>query len=107
VAYQSDESGQWGVYIDSFPTPGHRVRVSTAGGQYPQWAPDGSELFYVAGDATLMSVGPTFDSDKVSHGTPRALFRPPAVDPGRHPYDVSLEGTGFSCAPLRPRRDGR
>jgi hypothetical protein len=64
VAYQSDESDQWEVDIDSFPTPGRRVRVSTAGGQYPEWAPDGQELFSVSGDATLMSVVLTFDGDK-------------------------------------------
>ena len=102
VAYQSDESDQWEVYIDSFPTPGRRVRVSTAGGQYPEWAPDGRELFYVSGDARLMSVLLTFDGDKVTPGPPRPLFRLPAVDTGRHPYDVSPDGKRFLVRAVAP-----
>jgi eukaryotic-like serine/threonine-protein kinase len=102
VAFQSDESEKWEIYIESFPTPGHRVRVSTAGGQYPQWALDGSELFYVAGDATLMSVSLAFDRDKVTPDTPRPLFRLPAVDTGRHPYDVSPDGKRFLVRAVAP-----
>jgi Tol biopolymer transport system component/predicted Ser/Thr protein kinase len=102
VAYQSDESEQWEVYLDSFPTPGHRARVSTAGGQYPVWASDGRELFYVSGDATLMSVALTFERDRVVPSTPRPLFRLPAVDTGRQPYDVSPDGKRFLVRAVAP-----
>lgn len=49
IAYASDESGQFDVYIDSFPKPGSRVRVSTAGGTEPRWRADGRELFFRRG----------------------------------------------------------
>jgi serine/threonine protein kinase len=74
VAYQSDESGHWEVYVDSFPNPGHRKRISTAGGQYPQWAPNGRELFYVAADSMLMSVSLTFSGDEVTPDNPHPLL---------------------------------
>lgn len=45
LAYASDESGQFDVYLDSFPKPGARVRVTTAGGTEPRWSADGRELF--------------------------------------------------------------
>ena len=51
IAYASNESGQFDVYVDSFPTPGARVRVTTAGGTEPRWSNDGRELFFRRGSA--------------------------------------------------------
>ncbi len=49
VAYASDESGQFEIYVDSFPKPGTRVRLTTAGGTEPRWRSDGSELYFRRG----------------------------------------------------------
>ena len=49
IAYASDESGQSEIYIDSFPTPGTRIRVTTAGGTEPRWRRDGSALYFRRG----------------------------------------------------------
>ncbi len=46
VAYMSDESGQNEIYVQSFPQPGNKIRVSTGGGITPIWSHDGSRLFY-------------------------------------------------------------
>src|SRR5262249_22033244 len=87
LAYRSDESGRSELYVQSFPEPDAKYRISKDGaGQGTRsrfgtsfWRRDGRELLYVAGDgATMMSVavqiGPSF-----SAGAPRALFRiPPA-----------------------------
>ena len=51
IAYASNESGQFDVYVDSFPKPGTRVRVTTAGGTEPRWSHDGRELFFRRGSA--------------------------------------------------------
>lgn len=51
IAYASNESGQFDVYVDSFPKPGARVRVTTAGGTEPRWSHDGRELFFRRGAA--------------------------------------------------------
>jgi hypothetical protein len=50
------EGGTREVYVTTFPEPSRRWRISAAGGEDPQWRRDGSELFYVAGDSTLMAV---------------------------------------------------
>lgn len=49
VAYASNESGQFDIYLDAFPKPGSRVRVTTAGGTEPRWSADGRELFFRRG----------------------------------------------------------
>ena len=49
VAYASDESGKFDIYIDSYPKPGSRLRVTTAGGTEPRWHRDGTELYFRRG----------------------------------------------------------
>jgi len=51
IAYASNESGQFDVYVDSFPKPGTRVRVTTAGATEPRWSNDGRELYFRRGSA--------------------------------------------------------
>jgi Tol biopolymer transport system component len=75
MAYASDESGRWEVYIRPFPAAGSRWQVSTAGGVEPRWRRDGRELFYVAPDGTMMAVALQFDDAKVRPDGARALFK--------------------------------
>ena len=76
IAYQSNESGQFEIYVQPFPGPGAKTRISTAGGAQVRWRQDGKELFYLALDGRLMAVsirlpvsGPTVEA-----GTPAPLF---------------------------------
>ena len=70
IAYVSDMSGTWEVYLSSFPSGEGRWQISKNGGGNPRWG--GNELFYVAG-ATLMAV--TIDTRGTPRiGTPQALF---------------------------------
>jgi len=50
LAYQSDESGSFEIYVSEYPGGGHRKRVSTGGGTGPVWSLDGSELFFQSED---------------------------------------------------------
>ena len=102
VAYQSDESGRWEIYIDSYPTSGRKRRISTGGGQFPHWGPGGRELFYAAPDYTLMAVKITATDDVVESSMPQPLFRLPAVDTGRAPYDVAPDGERFLVRAVPP-----
>jgi Tol biopolymer transport system component len=75
VAYRSDESGRFEIYVRPFPEPSGKWQVSTAGGSQPRWGADGKELFFIAPDDKLMAVpvrtsGSTFDA-----GTPTMLFQ--------------------------------
>lgn len=49
IAYASDESGQFDIYVDSFPKPGNRARLTTSGGTEPRWSADGRELYFRRG----------------------------------------------------------
>jgi len=53
VAYSSDESGRWEVYVEPYPGPGPKILVSTEGAQQPMWSRDGKELFYRSGDKMM------------------------------------------------------
>jgi Tol biopolymer transport system component len=92
VAYQSDESGRYEVYVNSFPVPRARTQISTAGGQFPAWRSDGRELFYVSPEFRLMAVDLSINADSVQPSAPRELFQLPAVDTGRSPYEITADG---------------
>jgi Tol biopolymer transport system component/predicted Ser/Thr protein kinase len=94
VAYQSDETGRYEVYISSFPEPRLKFPISTAGGKYPEWGAGGHELFYVAPDNKLIAVDLTITADAVRPSAPRALFMLPIIDNGWSPYDT-IDGQRF------------
>lgn len=97
IAYTSDESGVWEVYLQSFPEPGAKRTISIGGGTEPHWRHDGRELFYLSADRTLMSVNVTLGAS-VTIGRPRPLFRaaiPSSFTVFRNHYAVSADGQKF------------
>jgi len=88
LVYDSDESGQLEVYADSFPVPGHKVRISVDGGARPGWS--GKELLYGKGDI-LMSVPITFGTE-LEPGTPHPLL---TVPEGTNGGDGTADGERF------------
>jgi Tol biopolymer transport system component len=66
VAYASNESGKWEIYVTSYPEAHGKWQVSGAGGTQPRWRGDGKELFYLASDGKIMAVpvtpGANFDA---------------------------------------------
>ena len=48
IAYQSDKTGRFEIYVRPFPGPGGDSRVSIDGGAQVRWNPNGKELFYIA-----------------------------------------------------------
>jgi eukaryotic-like serine/threonine-protein kinase len=79
MAYTSDETGRFEVYVQSFPVGGNKWQVSVDGGSDPKWRLDGRELFYISPKHKLMSVklrpGSTFEA-----GVPTELFEMPVPD---------------------------
>lgn len=96
LAYTSNESGRPEVYVQSFPSPGNKVQISTDGGVTPKWRKDGKELFYVSPDKKIMSVAintdPTFEA-----GVPKALFQTQIASniESRNHYVVTADGQRF------------
>jgi DNA-binding winged helix-turn-helix (wHTH) protein/Tol biopolymer transport system component len=97
LAYTSDESGRWEVYVQSFPTPGTKFVISNGGGGEPQWRADGRELFYMALDHTLMAV-PVTPGGAWRSERPVPLFRAPVagdITRYRTRYQVAANGQRF------------
>jgi Tol biopolymer transport system component len=98
VAYASDESGRFEVYVRPFPAASGQTPISTAGGTQPEWRRDGKELFYISADGKLTAVPVTTDGATFSAGTPHALFdvEVPEQNPP-HPthYAVTADGQRF------------
>jgi predicted Ser/Thr protein kinase len=95
VAYQSDETGRWEVYIQAFPEPRGATRVSTGGGQFPQWGAGARELFYVSPDNKLMGVSLKPGADTVEPSAPREIFPLSVIETGWSPYDTAPDGQRF------------
>jgi Tol biopolymer transport system component/DNA-binding winged helix-turn-helix (wHTH) protein len=95
VAFQSDESGRYEVYIDTFPEPHGQVRISTGGGVMPEWGAGGRELFYVSPDSMLMSVSLKRGSGSLEPSAPHALFPLLVIDTDVNPYDAARDGQRF------------
>ena len=74
LAYTSDETGRWQVYLQSFPQPGMKRAVSILGGAQPAWRADGKELFYLTPEGVITSVTVSGDAQLAS---PKPLFRAP------------------------------
>jgi eukaryotic-like serine/threonine-protein kinase len=99
IAYQSNESGLWEIYVQPFPGPGGKSLISTTGGVQARWRPDGKELFYIALDSRLMAVPIRVASNgqAVEAGAPVPLFAMRISDPVQedHSYLVSSSGQRF------------
>jgi eukaryotic-like serine/threonine-protein kinase len=74
LAYISNETGAYEVYVESFPATGFKRQVSTQGGFEPQWRRDGKELFYLAPNQTLMAVGVKSSPTTLEVRPPETLF---------------------------------
>src|SRR5262249_51887885 len=96
VAYQSNASGQFEIYVRPFPGPGGQWQISASGGIQARWRPDGKELYYLAPDGKLMAAPIVVKGSTVEPGDPIPLFQPPiATGPTssyRAQYDVAPDG---------------
>jgi Tol biopolymer transport system component len=97
MAYQSNESGQFEVYLRDFPGANIKKRISTDGGTQPRWRQDGRELFYRRGKA-VMAVDVTLGAD-AALSAPRRLFEGPrglSIDGLEvSSWDALPDGSGF------------
>ncbi|HEY7475563.1 MAG TPA: hypothetical protein VH679_11160, partial [Vicinamibacterales bacterium] len=106
VAYQSNESGRPEVYVRLVVPPGAvgtaaaaggQWQVSTAGGAFPAWRPDGKELYYLNPASVMMAASITVTGTTLAPGAPVVLF-PTRVAGGGidtqqgRQYDVGPDG---------------
>jgi Tol biopolymer transport system component len=121
LAYISPEGGEgtatgdllrlWNVYVQTFPQPGGKVRVSTNGATSPRWSRDGRELFFYAGDGHLTTVPVTTDGAVLKVGAATALFEPGLLGGAvpqmgfKQQYDVAKNGTFLLNVPVEQVSD--
>jgi hypothetical protein len=94
IAYASDESGSFHVYVQGFPEPRGKWQISTGAlGTFPRWSRDGKELFY-DGSGELMAVDVSATESGFRTETPRELFSA-LRGIGVHNFDVAPDGRRF------------
>ncbi|CAN5810978.1 hypothetical protein BH20ACI3_BH20ACI3_18250 [soil metagenome] len=94
IAYVSDESGKFEVYVQSFPASGGKWKISTDGGHHPLWL-GGTELIYITPSRKLMAVN-VKASSTFEVSVPRELFETRISGVGfRRNYDVTADGQRF------------
>jgi Tol biopolymer transport system component len=98
VAYASNESGDWEIYVTTFPNAAGKWQVSRGGGSEPRWRGDGKEIFYIGAKGTLTAV-PVNSERTFSTGTSTPLFhfhgRAPISSTDLFTYDVAKDGKRF------------
>jgi Tol biopolymer transport system component len=97
LAYASDESGRYEIYVQTFPPSTSKVLVSTSGGTEPRWRGDSRELYYLDGARNLMAV-PVEPANAFRGGSAQVLFHtntPAVVGQFRRHYDVTKNGHRF------------
>jgi eukaryotic-like serine/threonine-protein kinase len=110
IAYTSDESGKFEVYVRSFPSGDRKIPISRGGGSMPVWRRDGREIVFLSIDRFLTSVtlnGSADDSVSVAKIEP--LFQVPGVQLngtfGVHPWwDMTPDGESFVIAEDQERQ---
>jgi Tol biopolymer transport system component len=101
LAYQSNASGRFEIYMQRFPTATRPFPVSLGGGVQPRWRPDGQELFFLSPDNRLMAASVRLDDvgDTPKVGVPEVLFAPAITGSPQsiltRSYAVSPDGRQF------------
>jgi Tol biopolymer transport system component len=99
IAYVSNESGRFEIYVRSFNGPGGKFLISSEGGIQPHWRGDGKELYYLSLSGKIMAVMVRAAADSFERETPRALFETRIADAINtyFTYDVTRDGQRFAA----------
>lgn len=98
VAYSSDESGRFEVYVRAFPSGADRVTISVDGGMQPEWRGDGKELFFLSASGDMMAVPVSVNGSALKFGAQQPLFKVDVAEPAApfpNDYAVSADGKRF------------
>ncbi|MEE8367642.1 MAG: hypothetical protein V3S30_04945, partial [Thermoanaerobaculia bacterium] len=88
LAYHSDESGAWEIYVTSMSGQGRKWQVSTDGGVYPIWRADGRTLYYQAFGGQVFAAETSSSGETFRVGSVTALIEGPDPTPDGYNYAV-------------------
>lgn len=98
IAYASNETGDWEIYVTTYPGAAGKWQVSRGGGSEPRWRGDGKAIFYIGPNQMLTEVDVNA-GDSFSAAAPRPLFpirtRAPISSTDVFNYDVTRDGKRF------------
>ena len=98
LAYASDESGEWEIYVKNYPGASGKWQISRGGGSEPRWSGDGKAMFYI-GPGQMLTRVDVSAGDTFSATVPRPLFpihtRAPISSTDVFNYDVAGHGKRF------------
>lgn len=108
LAYESNESGTFEVYVRPFPGPGGRWVISAGGATDAVWSRDGRELLFVTPEQHVMTVSYTAKGDSFAAGKPRLwtearLFYPQ----GSSYYDLAPDGKRLAVMVADEQNSGK
>jgi Tol biopolymer transport system component len=101
LAYQSNESGSYEVYVRPFPGPGGKWPISTGSGVFPEWSRNGKELFYRTPDSKIMVVTYTASGDSFHADKPQLWSPGQFTDRGLANLNFDLHPDGKRFAVLK------
>jgi Tol biopolymer transport system component len=102
LAYASNESGTFEVYVRAFPDKGGKWQISNSGGSYPMWSRNGRELFFETLDNRIMVAAYTVKGDSFVADKPRVWSEKPVGGTVNAVRNVDLAPDGKRIAALMP-----
>ncbi len=90
VAFNSDQSGQYEIFVSAYPHGERRCQVSRGGGSDPSWTPGGKSIIYQSGSAFMMAN--VHSVARCDIGEPRVLFSGPFSDRPGFGHDMTADG---------------
>jgi serine/threonine-protein kinase len=103
MAYESNVSGQYEIYVERYPELGSRQQISTGGSRRPLWSRDGRELFFGSPDGRQMFAVPVQSGTTLVAGRPKMLFEIAMLAPTTsiRPFDVTPDGRFIVIRPAQ------
>jgi serine/threonine-protein kinase len=93
IAYQSNESGTYEVYVQGFPDGHGKGQISRGLGTYPLWSPNGRDLFFRGLNNRLMVASNRARGGSFVAETPRIWFEKGLANfPSTRSYDLAPDG---------------
>jgi Tol biopolymer transport system component len=80
IAFASDETGPFQLYVQPYPGPGPRVQISREGGGDVWWSPDGRQVLWATADLRALWRVDVTPGSKLTAGAPvRIATLPPGI----------------------------
>ncbi len=108
MAYDSNESGTYHVYVRAFPDKGGKWEISNGGGVYPMWSRNGRELFFRTEENQIMVVSFTVKGESFVADKPRVWSEKRIANVGHIPnYDLAPDGKRIAALMPAEAQEGQ